>query len=69
MATAQNSAEGRIRERLFVMWEEAGPDPDSAYQLWHKVRPMVMDQRASGPVKNQKAEAAFPPGAPTAATD
>ncbi|HTQ72145.1 MAG TPA: hypothetical protein VMH92_11710 [Acidocella sp.] len=67
MATAQNSAAGRIRERLFVMWEEAGADPDSAYQLWHKVRPLVMDRRASELMKSQKAEAALPPGASTAA--
>lgn len=69
MATAQNSAEGRIRERLFVMWEEAGRDPDFAYQLWHKVRPMLMDRMVPELMQTQQARTAFPSGAPSAETD
>lgn len=36
-----NSAGARIRERIFVMWEEAGRSPDLAYRLWHRMRPML----------------------------
>jgi hypothetical protein len=46
MAISENSADTRIRERLFVMWEEAGGDPEAAYHLWHKMRPMLMEKGA-----------------------
>lgn len=47
MALQTSSAQARVRERLFVMWEEAGSDPDAAYQLWHKVRPLLEDRGIS----------------------
>nr|WP_295746313.1 hypothetical protein [uncultured Acidocella sp.] len=47
MALQTSSAHARVRERLFVMWEEAGSDPDAAYQLWHKVRPLLEDRGIS----------------------
>ena len=43
MDMTSNYAGSRMRERLFVMWQEAGGDPDAAYQLWHKVRPLLTE--------------------------
>lgn len=38
MNETSNTAQERLRERAFTLWEEAGKDVHDAYQLWHKLR-------------------------------
>lgn len=44
MEVTKGFAGSRMKERLFVMWQEAGGDPGTAYKLWHKVRPLVLNE-------------------------
>ena len=49
-----NSADSRMRERIFVMWEEAGGNPVSAYRLWHKIRPMLREESTADSVQHMR---------------
>lgn len=57
MEATKSFAASRIRERLFVMWQEADGDPGTAYQLWHKVRPLLKGQKvmAAAPEPGKRA--------------
>lgn len=63
MSITRNNASSRMGERLFVLWEEAGGDPDAAYQLWHKVRPLLAD-RGGAVLRNSRNGPAAAPAAP-----
>lgn len=41
MAQHDLTASGRICERIYTIWEEAGNDQTLAYNLWHRLRPML----------------------------
>jgi hypothetical protein len=41
MEQLSNNAYTRLRERAFIIWEQAGGDASEEYSLWHKLRPML----------------------------